>query len=89
MIYFFDFIHIFMFRYGKTKDAFGWPEEIEDIPTGQSTSAPVTTINSETDSALSVPASLSSVDRYVNIKNTCNKFVNLSTIYTTKSFIVA
>lgn len=78
-----------MFRYGKTKDAFGWPEEIEDIPTGQSTSAPVTTINNETDSALSAPASLSSVDRYVNIKNTYNKFVNLSTIYTMKSFIVA
>ncbi|XP_033353689.1 E3 ubiquitin-protein ligase UBR4 isoform X5 [Bombus vosnesenskii] len=48
--------------YGKTKDAFGWPEEIEDVPTGQSTSAPVTTINSETDSALSAPTSLSSVD---------------------------
>ena len=65
----FDFIDVFVFRYGKTKDAFGWPEEIEDVPTGQSTSAPLTTINSETDSALSAPASLSSVDRYLNNDN--------------------
>ncbi|XP_076674868.1 E3 ubiquitin-protein ligase-like protein poe isoform X2 [Andrena cerasifolii] len=49
--------------YGKTKDAFGWPEEIEDTPTGQqSTSAPVTTINNDTENALAVPAPLSSVN---------------------------
>nr|XP_012152236.1 PREDICTED: protein purity of essence isoform X3 [Megachile rotundata] len=48
--------------YGKTKDAFGWPEEIEDVSSGQSTSAPVTTINNDVDGSLVAPAPLSSVD---------------------------
>lgn len=55
-------------RYGKTKDAFGWPEEIEDSSAGQSTSsAPVTTINNDPDNALAVPTPLSSVNRYACI----------------------
>ena len=28
---------ICIFRYGKSKEAFGWPEESEDIPAEQST----------------------------------------------------
>ncbi|XP_032676900.1 protein purity of essence isoform X4 [Odontomachus brunneus] len=46
--------------YGKTKDAFGWPEEIEEP---QPTSAPVTTINNETDNTIVSPAPLSSTDK--------------------------
>ncbi|XP_025161061.1 protein purity of essence isoform X3 [Harpegnathos saltator] len=46
--------------YGKTKDAFGWPEEIEEP---QPTSAPVTTINNEADNTIVSPAPLSSTDK--------------------------
>ncbi|EZA56295.1 E3 ubiquitin-protein ligase UBR4 [Ooceraea biroi] len=49
--------------YGKTKDAFGWPEEIEEIQSCQPTSAPVTTINNEADNTIVSPAPLSSIDK--------------------------
>jgi len=56
----------FLCRYGKTKDAFGWPEEIEEIQSCQPTSAPITTINNEADNTIVSPAPLSSLDKYVN-----------------------
>ncbi|XP_014478762.1 PREDICTED: protein purity of essence isoform X5 [Dinoponera quadriceps] len=46
--------------YGKTKDTFGWPEEIEEP---QPASAPVTTINNEADNTIVSPAPLSSTDK--------------------------
>ncbi|XP_066587252.1 E3 ubiquitin-protein ligase UBR4 [Prorops nasuta] len=49
--------------YGKTKDAFGWPEEVEEIPPGQTTPAPITTINNEADNSVAQPVPLSSVDK--------------------------
>ncbi|XP_020299583.1 E3 ubiquitin-protein ligase UBR4 isoform X2 [Pseudomyrmex gracilis] len=49
--------------YGKTKDTFGWPEEIEEIQSCQPSSAPVTTINNEADNAVVSPAPLSSIDK--------------------------
>ncbi|XP_043276539.1 protein purity of essence isoform X5 [Venturia canescens] len=55
--------------YGKTKDAFGWPEEPEEIPAGQSTPAPATagsSVNNENESTLVSPAPLSSVDKMVS-----------------------
>lgn len=55
-------------RYGKTKDAFGWPEETEEIlPGGQSTSAHIPAISNETDNTIVSPAPLSSIDRLVLI----------------------
>jgi E3 ubiquitin-protein ligase UBR4 len=55
-------------RYGKTKDAFGWPEETEDIA---STSAAATQTaagtSSETDSVAVAPVQLTSLDRFVPI----------------------
>ncbi|XP_051158982.1 E3 ubiquitin-protein ligase UBR4 isoform X2 [Leptopilina boulardi] len=54
--------------YGKTKDAFGWPEEPEEIPAGQSTSAPATTgapVNNENESTLVSPVTLTSIDKPV------------------------
>lgn len=51
-------------RYGKTKDAFGWPEETEDIA---STSAAVTQTSAgtstETDNVAVAPVQLTSLDR--------------------------
>ncbi|XP_035739496.1 protein purity of essence-like isoform X1 [Vespa mandarinia] len=50
--------------YGKTKDAFGWPEETEEIlPGGQSTSAHIPAISNEADNTIVSPAPLSSIDR--------------------------
>ncbi|KAK2587955.1 hypothetical protein KPH14_004040 [Odynerus spinipes] len=50
--------------YGKTKDAFGWPEETEEIlPSGQSTSANIPAISNEADNTIVSPAPLSSIDR--------------------------
>ncbi|XP_011314104.1 protein purity of essence isoform X2 [Fopius arisanus] len=52
--------------YGKTKDAFGWPEEPEEIPAGQTTPAPVvpgSSITNENETAVVSPASLTSVDK--------------------------
>lgn len=55
-------------RYGKTKDAFGWPEETEDIA---STSAAATQTaagaSTETDSVAVAPVQLTSLDRCVPI----------------------
>lgn len=54
------------FRYGKTKDAFGWPEEPEEITAGQSTSAPAATgapVNNENESTLVSPVTLTSIDK--------------------------
>ncbi|KYN27374.1 E3 ubiquitin-protein ligase UBR4 [Trachymyrmex cornetzi] len=48
--------------YGKTKDVFGWPEEIEEIQSCPPTSAPVTTVNNETDNTI-VSAPLSSMNK--------------------------
>jgi hypothetical protein len=51
-------------RYGKTKDAFGWPEETEDLA---STSAAVTQTaagtSTETDNVAVAPVQLTSLDR--------------------------
>jgi len=51
-------------RYGKTKDAFGWPEETEDLA---STSAAATQTaagtSTETDSVAVTPVQLTSLDR--------------------------
>lgn len=50
--------------YGKTKDAFGWPEEPEEISAGQATPAPVasgSTMNNE--NAVVTPTPLTSVDK--------------------------
>ncbi|KAK2587956.1 hypothetical protein KPH14_004040 [Odynerus spinipes] len=53
--------------YGKTKDAFGWPEETEEIlPSGQSTSANIPAISNEADNTIVSPAPLSSIDRMVS-----------------------
>lgn len=56
------------YRYGKTKDAFGWPEETEDIA---STSAAVTQTSAgtstETDNVAVAPVQLTSLDRCVPI----------------------
>ncbi|KAJ8682718.1 hypothetical protein QAD02_018510 [Eretmocerus hayati] len=52
--------------YGKTKDAFGWPEEPEDNPTGQSAPAQATTGNTtsnDTDNHTASPIPLTSVDK--------------------------
>lgn len=53
-------------RYGKTKDAFGWPEETEDLA---STSAAATQTaagtSNETDSVAVTPVQLTSLDRCV------------------------
>ncbi|KYM95161.1 E3 ubiquitin-protein ligase UBR4 [Cyphomyrmex costatus] len=48
--------------YGKTKDVFGWPEEIEEIQSCPPASAPVTTVNNETDNTI-VSAPLSSMNK--------------------------
>ncbi|KAL0119215.1 hypothetical protein PUN28_009656 [Cardiocondyla obscurior] len=48
--------------YGKTKDAFGWPEEIEEIQSCPPTSAPITTVNNENDNTV-VSAPLSSINK--------------------------
>lgn len=66
-------------RYGKTKDAFGWPEEIEEP---QPVSAPVTTINNEADNTIVSPAPLSSTDKYVDtILMLSLKYVNVYVTY--------
>jgi E3 ubiquitin-protein ligase UBR4 len=53
-------------RYGKTKDAFGWPEETEDLA---STSAAATQTaagtSTETDNVAVAPVQLTSLDRCV------------------------
>lgn len=50
-----------------TKEAFGWPEEPEDIPAGQSTPAQTTASivgsSGRTENALSVVTPLTSVDK--------------------------
>ncbi|KAG5320052.1 POE protein, partial [Acromyrmex heyeri] len=51
--------------YGKTKDVFGWPEEIEEIQSCPPTSAPVTTVNNETDNTI-VSAPLSSMNKMIS-----------------------
>lgn len=56
----------FCYRYGKTKDAFGWPEESEELFAGQSTPAPVTTgapISNENENSLVSPVTLTSIDK--------------------------
>jgi hypothetical protein len=54
-------------RYGKTKDAFGWPEETEDLA---STSAAATQTaagtSTETDNVAVAPVQLTSLDRWVH-----------------------
>ncbi|XP_015606097.1 protein purity of essence isoform X2 [Cephus cinctus] len=55
--------------YGKTKDAFGWPEEAEEISAGQSTPAPVATgtaTNNEAENIIPSPAPLSSLDKMIS-----------------------
>ncbi|KAK0172054.1 hypothetical protein PV328_005423 [Microctonus aethiopoides] len=57
--------------YGKTKDAFGWPEEPEEVPAGQSTATPATTAgatinNTENENAAVTPTSLTSVDKMIS-----------------------
>ncbi|XP_031787712.1 protein purity of essence isoform X2 [Nasonia vitripennis] len=55
--------------YGKTKDAFGWPEEPEDIPAGQSTPAQATagtTTGNDADNPTVSPTPLSSVDKMIS-----------------------
>lgn len=53
--------------YGKTKDAFGWPEESEESPVGQSTPAPSATngnaANNETESAVVSQTPLTPIDK--------------------------
>lgn len=54
------------YSYGKTKDAFGWPEEPEDIPAGQSTPAQATagvTTGNDADNPTISPTPLTSVDK--------------------------
>ncbi|XP_012287187.1 E3 ubiquitin-protein ligase UBR4 isoform X2 [Orussus abietinus] len=55
--------------YGKTKDSFGWPEESEEIPAGQSTPAPTaasaSTTNDSENTVVS-PAPLTSIDKMVS-----------------------
>lgn len=56
----------FACRYGKTKDAFGWPEEPEDIPAGQSTPAQPaagTTTTNDAENPIVSPTPLTSVDK--------------------------
>lgn len=52
-------------RYGKTKDAFGWPEETEDLA---STSAAATQTaagtSTESDNVAVTPVQLTSLDRW-------------------------
>ncbi|XP_008551349.1 E3 ubiquitin-protein ligase UBR4 isoform X1 [Microplitis demolitor] len=52
--------------YGKTKDAFGWPEEPDEILTGQTTPAPIasSTVNTESENAV-VATPLTSLDKMV------------------------
>ncbi|XP_034944940.1 E3 ubiquitin-protein ligase UBR4 isoform X2 [Chelonus insularis] len=55
--------------YGKTKDAFGWPEEPEENPAGSTTSAPVASgsaMNNENENAIATPAPLTSIDKMVS-----------------------
>ena len=56
-----------IFRYGKTKDSFGWPEEPEDIPAGQSNPAQVTAgtaaTGTDTENPTVSPTPLTSVDK--------------------------
>lgn len=54
------------FSYGKTKDIFGWPEEPEDIPAGQSTPAQAatgTTANNDSENPTVSPMPLTSADK--------------------------
>ncbi|XP_018357502.1 PREDICTED: E3 ubiquitin-protein ligase UBR4 isoform X6 [Trachymyrmex cornetzi] len=62
--------------YGKTKDVFGWPEEIEEIQSCPPTSAPVTTVNNETDNTI-VSAPLSSMNNIYYIRTTKDSSVNM------------
>ncbi|XP_018338757.1 PREDICTED: protein purity of essence isoform X6 [Trachymyrmex septentrionalis] len=62
--------------YGKTKDVFGWPEEIEEIQSCPPTSAPVTTVNNETDNTI-VSAPLSSMNNIYCIRTTKDSSVNM------------
>ncbi|XP_018403962.1 PREDICTED: protein purity of essence [Cyphomyrmex costatus] len=62
--------------YGKTKDVFGWPEEIEEIQSCPPASAPVTTVNNETDNTI-VSAPLSSMNNIYCIRTTKDSSVNM------------
>ena len=62
---------LFCCSYGKTKDAFGWPEETEDIASTSATTtqaAPGT--SSESDNVAVTPVQLTSLDRCVPIHET-------------------
>lgn len=58
------------FSYGKTKDAFGWPEENEEL--SNNVSAPVAQTSSaasENESMPVTPTPLTSLEKYVLMKN--------------------
>ncbi|XP_066993474.2 E3 ubiquitin-protein ligase UBR4 [Anabrus simplex] len=53
--------------YGKTKDAFGWPEETEDLTTGTTVPAQTTAgTNTDADNVAVAPVQITSLDRMVS-----------------------
>nr|CAD7412937.1 unnamed protein product [Timema poppensis] len=53
--------------YGKTKDAFGWPEETEDLASTSAAPVQATTgVGADTDNLVATPVQLTSLDRMVS-----------------------